>query len=68
VLKIKISEKFELEQGTSYQRTTKVLFLTTKLEDFYAKLKISLEDKVYLETYYHHTQDDIQVDETPSKI
>jgi hypothetical protein len=27
-----------------------------------------LEDKVYLETYYHHSQDDIQVNETPTKI
>jgi hypothetical protein len=27
-----------------------------------------LEDKVYLETYYHHSQYDIQVDETPTKI
>jgi hypothetical protein len=30
--------------------------------------KISLEDKVYLETHYHHTQDDIEMDETPTKI
>jgi hypothetical protein len=28
----------------------------------------SLGDKVYLETYYHHSQDDIEVDETPTKI
>jgi hypothetical protein len=27
-----------------------------------------VEDKVYLETYYHYSQDDIQVDETPTKI
>jgi len=40
----------------------------TKLEDFYVKPKISLEDKVYLKTYYHHNQYDIQVDKTPGKI
>jgi hypothetical protein len=38
-----------------------------KLKEFCVKLKVSLEDKVYLETYYHHSQDDIQVDETPTK-
>jgi hypothetical protein len=27
-----------------------------------------LEDKVYLETYYHHSHDDIQVNETTTKI
>ncbi len=41
---------------------------TIKLEDFYVIPKISLEDKVYPKTYYHHSQDDIQVDETPAKI
>jgi len=39
-----------------------------KSKDFYVKPKISLEDKVYPKTYYHHSQDDIQVDETPAKI
>jgi hypothetical protein len=27
-----------------------------------------MEDKVYLETYYHHSQVDIEVDETLAKI
>jgi len=40
----------------------------TKLEDYYVKPKISLEDKVYPETYYHHSQIDIEVDETLAKI
>ncbi len=31
-----------------------------KSEDFCVRPKISLEDKVYLETYYYHNQDDIQ--------
>ncbi len=39
-----------------------------KSEDFCVRLEVSLEDKVYLETYYHHSQDDTQVDETPMKI
>ncbi len=26
-----------------------------------------MKDKVYLETYYHNTQDDIEVDETLTK-
>jgi hypothetical protein len=39
-----------------------------KLYNFYVKLDISLEDKVYPKTYYHHSQDDIQMDETPAKI
>jgi hypothetical protein len=29
---------------------------------------MSLEDKVYPKTYYHHSQADIEVDETPTKI
>jgi hypothetical protein len=41
---------------------------TVKLEDFCVSPKVSLEDKVNPETYYHHSQDDIQVDETPTKI
>jgi len=41
---------------------------TIKSKDFCVKLEVSLEDKVYLETYYHHGHDDLQVDETPAKI
>ncbi len=40
----------------------------TKTTNFNVKLEISLQDKVYLETYYHHSQVDIEVDETPAKI
>jgi hypothetical protein len=32
------------------------------------KPKISLEYKVYFKTYYHHSQADIEVDETLAKI
>jgi hypothetical protein len=65
VLEITINIKSKLKQGTSNQRATKVVPSTIKPEDFYVKQEISLEDKVYPETYYHHTQDDIEVDETP---
>jgi hypothetical protein len=39
-----------------------------KSEDFCVRLEVSLENMVYSETYYHHNQDDIQVDETSIKI
>ncbi len=41
---------------------------TVKSKDFFIKPKVSLEDKVYLKTYYHHNQHDIQVNKTPTKI
>jgi hypothetical protein len=40
----------------------------TKIIEFNVKLEMSLEDKVYPKTYYHHSQADIEVDETPTKI
>jgi hypothetical protein len=41
---------------------------TTKTTNFNIKLEISLEDKVYPKTYYNHSQADIEVDETLTKI
>jgi hypothetical protein len=41
---------------------------TTKTIEFNVKPKISLEYKVYFKTYYHHSQADIEVDETLAKI
>jgi hypothetical protein len=38
---------------------------TTK---FHVRLEISLENKVYPKTYYHHSQANIEVDETLAKI
>ncbi len=35
---------------------------------FNVRPKISLENKVYPKAYYHHSQADIEVDETPTKI
>jgi len=68
VLEIRISTQYELEQGTLDQRALKVVPSTIKPKDFYVKLKISLKNKVYPETYYYYTHDDIEVDETPTKI
>jgi hypothetical protein len=34
---------------------------------FYKEAKVSLEDKVYLETYYHHKPCQVQIDEIPQK-
>ncbi len=39
-----------------------------KPENFYVEPEISLKDKVYLETYYHHSQTNIEMDETLAKI
>jgi hypothetical protein len=68
VLETKSIEEFDLEQKTSNQTTKKVVPSIVKSEDFCVRLEVSLEDKVYPQTYYHHSQDDIQVDETPAKI
>lgn len=59
------------------KRTTKITYCRGK--PFYnlksstknvldKKPKVSLEDNVYRETYYHHTSGQIQVDETPAKV
>jgi hypothetical protein len=64
VLKIRINE----EHGTTNQGARKVVFSIIKAKDFYVKLEISLEDKVYLKTYHHHSQANIEVDETRTKI
>jgi hypothetical protein len=45
-----------------------VVLSTIKPKDFYVKLEISLEDKVYLKTCHHHSQADIEMDERPTKI
>jgi hypothetical protein len=68
VLEIRSIENFDPKQGISYQTFAKVVPSIMKSKDFSVKPKVSLEDKVYLETYYHHNQDNIQVDETPTKI
>ncbi len=44
------------------------MFSTTNTIEFHVRPEISFEDKVYLETYYHHSQANIEVDVTPAKI
>ncbi len=68
VSEIRSTKESDLEQKTLDQTTTEMVLSIVKLEDFCVKPKVSLEDKVYLETYYNHNHDDMQVDETPVKI
>jgi len=44
------------------------VFSTIKWKDFYVRPETLFEDKVYPKTYYHHSQADIEMDETPSKM
>ncbi len=68
VLEIRSTEESNLEQRISYQTTTKLVPWIVKSKDFCVRLEVSFEDKVYFKNYYHHSQDDIQVDETLAKI
>jgi hypothetical protein len=67
VLKIRSIEKYDPKQRILDEIDVGVVPLTIKSEDFHVKLEVSLEDKIYLKTYYYHGHDDIQVDETPTK-
>jgi hypothetical protein len=68
MLKIKSIKKSDPEQRISYQIVAEVMSSIMKSKDFCVRLEVSLEDKVYPETYYHPSQNDIQMDETPIKI
>jgi hypothetical protein len=68
VSEIKSIKESYLKQGTSYQIIAKVMLLTLNSKNFCVKPKVSLEDKVYPKTYCHNSQDDIQVDESPTRI
>jgi hypothetical protein len=68
VSKIRINEKYDPKQRTSNRGAIELVPSTTKPEGFYVKLKISLENKVYPKAYYHHSQGDVEMDETPTKI
>jgi len=68
VTKIKINGESEPKERISDKKTTEVMALTTKITKFNVKPKTSMEDKVYLEIYYHHNQANIEVDETPTKF
>jgi hypothetical protein len=54
VSKIRSIEESDPEQGTLDQIVAKVVLSTMKSKDFYVKLEVSMEDKVYPKTYYHH--------------
>jgi hypothetical protein len=68
VSKIKSIYESNFKQRTSDQIAVEVVPSTVKSEDFYVRPEVSLEDKVYPKTHYHHSHDDIQVDETLTKI
>ncbi len=68
VSEIRSTKESDLKQKTLDQTTTEMVLSIVKLEDFCVKPKVSLEDKVYLETYYNHNHDDMQVDEILVKI
>jgi hypothetical protein len=68
MLEIKSTKESNPKQRTSNQTPTKVEPSTLKSKDYCVKPEVSLENKVCLKTYYHHSQDDIQVDEAPTKI
>jgi hypothetical protein len=68
VLEIRTIREFDPKIRTSDQTTMELEPSIVKSKDVCVRLKVSLEDKVYPKTYYHHSQDDIQMDETPTKI
>jgi hypothetical protein len=73
LLNVGISEIRSIEESnskrrTSNQTTIKVVPSIVKSKDFCVRPEVSSEDKVYPKTYYHHSHDDIQVDETLAKI
>jgi hypothetical protein len=55
VSKIRSIEEFAPGQGTLEHKIVEMVHSIIKSEDFYVRPKISLEDKVYCETYYHHS-------------
>jgi hypothetical protein len=65
---VRVSGESNPKQETSDQGATKVVLSTTNTTKFHVKPEISFEDKVYPKTYYHHSQADIEMDETPTKI
>jgi len=58
----------KLKQRISNKKAIELMASIRKTIEFNVRQEISLEDKVYKETYYHHSQVDIEMDETPIKI
>jgi hypothetical protein len=54
VSKIRSTKQLDPEQRTLNQTTIKLVPSIVKSKDFYVIPKVSLEDKVYPKTYYHH--------------
>jgi predicted metalloprotease len=52
--KIRTIRESNLKGGTSYQTIVELEPSIIKSEDVCVRLEVSLEDKVYLKTYYHH--------------
>jgi len=67
ISKIRNTKKSNSKQRMLNQIVIEVVPSIVKSKDICVKPKVSLEDKVHFETYYHHSQDDIQVDEIPLK-
>ncbi len=65
VSKIIINGKCEPQWGITNQGRAKVVASTTKTTKFNVRPKISMENKIYPQTYYHHNQAE---DEIPTKI
>jgi hypothetical protein len=65
---VKFNGEFDPKQETSHQGAIEMVILTTNTTKFHVRLEISLEDKVYPKTCYHHSQVDIEVDEIVAKI
>jgi hypothetical protein len=63
-----LSVESKLKQRISNKKAIELMASIRKTIEFNVRQEISLEDKVYKETYYHHSQVDIEMDETPIKI
>jgi hypothetical protein len=68
VIKIRINGNSTPEQRLLDQGAIEAMVSTIKTKKFNVSSETSLQNKVYLETYYHHNQVDIKVDETLTKI
>ncbi len=55
VLEIRTNGESNIKRRTSNQIATKLEPSTVKSKDVCVRPKVSLKDKVYLETYYHHS-------------
>ncbi len=66
--KIKTSKELDPKQRILDKTIMELEPSIVKPENVLVRPQVSLENKVYAETYDHHNKDDIQVDETLAKI